>query len=167
MAGGGGNAPPTPPGTTTVIPAVSWALRRRLKSMMTCRSTWYVAPRLSNVSVALVVTTMPGTGGMTICCPVATESLAIRFVFDQRIWLTVTPYLAAIAAKFSPAATAYVMGMRLMGAEVGIETGLMIVLYRPSDTSPTVPPSLTTTASAFTAPKRAVREEGKWRSIVA
>ncbi len=44
-----------------------------------------------------------------------------------------------------------------MGTEVGIETGLMIVLYRPSDTSPTVPPWLTTTASAFTAPRREVR----------
>src|ERR1700720_1534160 len=110
---------------------------------------------------------MPGTGGMTICWPGATESLAIKFVFDHRIWLTVTPYLDAIAARFSPAATEYVTGMRLMGAVVGIETGLMMVLYRPSDTSPTVPPSLTTTASAFTGPKRAAREDEKWRSIVA
>jgi hypothetical protein len=42
---------------------------------------------------------------MTRWSPVATVSLDIRFVFDQRIWLTVTPYLAAIAARFSPGAT--------------------------------------------------------------
>jgi len=37
----------------------------------------------------------------------------------------------------------------------------MIVVYRPSETSPTVPPSLTTSAEAFTAPSLAVREVGK------
>src|SRR5260370_36100945 len=135
--------------------------------MMACGSTWYVAPKLWKVAVALVVTTMPGTGGMTSCCPVAMLSLAIRFEFDQRIWLTVTPKRAAIVARLSPAATEYVTGMRLTGAVVGIEAGLIIVLYRPSDTSPTVPPSLTTTASAFTAPRWLAREEEKWRSTLA
>src|SRR5260370_4405210 len=122
--------------------------------MMACGSTWYLAPRLSNVSVALVVTTMPGTGGMTSCCPVAMLSLAIRFEFDQRIWLTVTPKRAAIVARLSPAATEYVTGMRLTGAVGGIEAGLIIVLYRPSHTSPTVPPSPPTTESPCTAPTR-------------
>src|SRR5260370_13597192 len=134
--------------------------------MMACGSTWYLAPKLSNVSVALVVTTMPGTGGMTSCCPVAMLSLAIGSEFDKRIWLTVTRKRAAIVARLSPAATEYVTGMRLTGAVVGIEAGLIIVLYRPSDTSPTVPPSLTTTASAFTAPRWLAREEEKWRSIL-
>ena len=57
------------------------------------------------MSLALVVTTTPATGGTMIWSPVATTSLEIRLVFDQRIWLTLTWNLAAIAFKFSPAAT--------------------------------------------------------------
>src|SRR5450759_3751006 len=84
-AGGGGNAPPTPPGITSTVPAVSCVVRNRLKSMMVWGSTWYLVPRLSNVSLAFVVTTMPGIGGMISWSPVATESGEIRFVFDRRL----------------------------------------------------------------------------------
>jgi len=86
----GGNAPPTPPGMTMVAPAGTWVLRSRLKSMIACGSTWYLDARPSIVSLDLVVTTMPCTGGITIWLPVATESVDIRLVFDQRISATVT-----------------------------------------------------------------------------
>ena len=93
------------------------------------------------MSVALVVTTMPGTGGITIWSPVATTSLEIRLVFDQRIWLTVTLNLAR--DRLQGLAGGHRVGERrwLIGADSGMATGLMIVLYRPSETSPTVPPS--------------------------
>ena len=50
-------------------------------------------------------------------------------------------------------------GSWLIGAESGMATGLMIVLNRPSETSPTVPPSPLTVASALTAPRLAVKED--------
>src|SRR5205807_2132676 len=106
----------------------SCAVRSRLKSMMACGSTWYVVPSASTVSLALVVTTTPCTGGMTTWSPVATESFEIRLLFDHRISATVTWYLVAIAVRFSPAATVYTTGVWLIGADVGIDTGLMIVL---------------------------------------
>src|SRR4029077_13612248 len=106
----------------------SCVLRRRLKSMMLCASDWYFVARPSSVSVALTVTTIPGTGGIQIWSPVATTSLEIRLVFDQRIWLTVTWYLAAMTFRFSPAATVYMNGSWLIGADSGIATGLMIVV---------------------------------------
>ena len=65
---------------------------------------------------------------MTIWSPVATESVDIRLVFDQRISATDTWYLEAIALRFSPAATEYTNAWWLCGADVGIATGLMIVL---------------------------------------
>src|SRR5258708_39944129 len=102
--------------------------------MMACGSTWYLAPKLSNVSVALVVTTMPGTGGMTSCCPGGVLSLAIRVEFDQRIWLTVTPKRAAIVARPSPPPTPYGTRMRLDRAPGGIESGLINGLYPPPPT---------------------------------
>jgi hypothetical protein len=54
----------------------------------------------------------------------------------------------------------------MTGAASGIATGLMIVLKRPNETSPTAPPAVSevTTASAFTAPSRAVRDGEKWWS---
>ena len=82
-------------------------------------------------------------------------------VFDQRISATLTWYFVAIVFRFSPEATMYVKGWWLIGADVGIDTGLMIVLYRPSETSPDSPPSATMIASAFTGPKCAVRVVGK------
>jgi hypothetical protein len=48
--------------------------------------------------------------------------------FDQRISATVTWYRAAIIFKVSPAATVIMNGWWLIGADVGIDTGLMIVL---------------------------------------
>jgi hypothetical protein len=44
-----------------------------------------------------------------------------------------------------------------MGAELGMETGLMIVLYRPREMSPAVPPSVSTVASALTVPSLEVK----------
>src|SRR5712691_10607156 len=41
----------------------------------------------------------------------------------------------------------------------------MMVLYRPSDTSPAVPPSVATTAWASTVPNLEVKYAGTWRSI--
>ena len=73
--------------------------------MMAWLSTWYLAARLSIVSVALVVTTIPCTGGTTIWLPVATESVDMRLVLDQRISATLTWNLLAIADRSSPAAT--------------------------------------------------------------
>src|SRR5438132_12027785 len=152
---------------TRAVPAWSWVVRSRLKSMIVWGSTWYLLARLSIVSVDLVVTTIPCTGGTTIWLPVATESVDMRLVLDQRISATLTWNLVAIAVRSSPAATVYMNGWRLTGAEVGIDTGLITVLYRPSETSPYWPPSPTTTASAFTGPNLAVRVVGKWRSIAA
>src|SRR5436309_9993499 len=89
-AGGGGKAPPMPPGTTSVIPEVRVEVRRRLKSTMACASTEYLVASACRVSLPLVVTTTPWTGGITIWSPVATESLEYRLAFDQRISATVT-----------------------------------------------------------------------------
>ncbi len=72
------------------MPDVSVDVRSRLKSMITCGSTWYLVARDASVSLALVVTTMPCTGGITIWSPVATWSFEYRFAFDQRISATVT-----------------------------------------------------------------------------
>src|SRR5690348_7295871 len=127
-AGGGGNAPPTPPGMTSTWPALNCEDRSRLKSTIACASTEYLVARASTVSLALTTTTTPCTGGMTSWSPVATASLEYRLLFDQRISGTVTWYLAAIADRSSPAATVYVNGWWLTGADVGIDTGLMIVL---------------------------------------
>src|SRR6267143_2932497 len=113
---------------TSVVPLVSCVLRRRLKSMMTWGSTWYLVARASIVSLELATTTIPCSGGMTTWLPVATESVDMRFVFDQRISATLTWNLVAIADRSSPAATVYANGWRLTGAEVGIDTGLITVL---------------------------------------
>ena len=56
------------------MPGVSVAVRSRLKSMIVWGSTEYLVARALTVSLALVVTTMPCTGGITIWSPVATES---------------------------------------------------------------------------------------------
>src|SRR6267143_6639039 len=112
---------------------------------------------LSMVSPALTLTTTPGTGGITIWSPVETESFENRFEFDHRIWETVTLNLVAIESRLSPASTVYVNGWWLIGAELGIETGLMIVLYRPREMSPAVPPSVSTVASALTVPSLEVK----------
>jgi hypothetical protein len=42
---------------------------------------------------------------MTRFSPVTTVSLAVRFAFDQRIWLAVTLNFAAIVASVSPGST--------------------------------------------------------------
>src|ERR1700687_3024273 len=91
-------------------------------------STPYVLAMLSMVSPALTVTTTPGTGGIRIWSPVEMESSLNRFEFDQRIWDTVTPNLEAIESRVSPACTVYVDGWWLIGAELGIATGLLSVL---------------------------------------
>ncbi len=71
------------------MPDVRVEVRRRLKSTMACGSTEYLAASDCRVSLDLVVTTMPWTGGITIWSPVETESFEYRLPFDQRISATV------------------------------------------------------------------------------
>src|SRR5256885_11904471 len=105
-AGGGGNAPPAPPGTTSTMPWVSWVERSRLKSTIAWGSTPYLAASASTVSLDFATTTMPCTGGMTICWPVSTTSLENRLsLLDHRTSATLTWELPGVTHTLSPDGT--------------------------------------------------------------
>src|ERR1700704_4641503 len=128
---------------------------------MVLESTPVDAARLAGESPLLTTTTTPGTGGSLRVCPAL--SGRGKPGFDQVMSLEGRLKARAIDSSVSPCPTVYRIGLRSGRGDVGMDTGLMIVLLRPNEMSPTEPPSVA--AAALTEPGRGLRDWAKLRSI--
>src|SRR5438034_7529114 len=92
--------------------------------------------------------TTPGTGGSRRLCPAVRGRRSPGF--DHVMSLIGMLKAIAMLSRLSPWTTRYAIGLRLGRLAVGMDTGLMIVLSRPRETSPIAAPSLA--AAALTLP---------------